>query len=99
MKKRKKTGELELYKEIWEERNHECSICEVALPNLLRPIYFSHIISKGSEPKGRLDKENIWLKCHGCHSKYEFGDLSNPIWNDIKEKKMELKLKYSLMYK
>jgi len=71
-KKRKPTGELELFKEIWKERIHECVWCrdwisEFSVNN------FDHIIEKSKAPKLRLEKTNIRLLCHTCHHVRHFG--------------------------
>lgn len=71
------TGELALFKEIWAERAHVCTHCGEKLPEPLKPIYFSHIKSKGAFPELRLEKTNIELTCPTCHQKYEFGARSS----------------------
>lgn len=73
IRKRKATGELEMFKEIWEERPHVCVKCGKRLLEPLRPAYFSHIKSKGAFPELRLVKENVELVCPECHYAYEFG--------------------------
>lgn len=70
---RKNTGELALFKEIWAERPHICTHCGKVLLEPLKPIYFSHIKSKGAFPELRLVKSNIELVCPECHQEYEFG--------------------------
>ena len=35
---------------------------------------FSHILSKGSNPAFRHDKDNINILCLECHQVWEFGD-------------------------
>ena len=72
-KRRRITGELALFREIWLERVHVCTHCGSKLPEPLKPIYFSHIKSKGAFPELRLEKGNIELVCPTCHQKYEFG--------------------------
>lgn len=72
-KLRKPTGELALFKEIWAERPHVCTHCGKRLLEPLKPIYFSHIKSKGAFPELRLKKTNIELTCEFCHQEYEFG--------------------------
>lgn len=69
---RHKTGELELFRKIWGERPHYCVKCGKWLGNDLKPIYFSHIKSKGAFPALRLDPTNIELLCEDCHYNYEF---------------------------
>ncbi len=71
----KKTGELAMFLEIWQERKHECDHC--GRPLLAFKVhYFDHIKPKGSYPELRLDKNNIQILCHywdkdkgwtGCH--------------------------------
>lgn len=73
LKKRKPSGELQLFKEIWSERPHYCVKCGKELREPMKPIYFSHIKSKGAFPELRLVKENIELLCPACHHNYEFG--------------------------
>jgi hypothetical protein len=73
-KKHKKTGELDLFVEIWNERPHYCVKCSKWLGSYLKPIFFSHTKSKGAYPELRLVKTNIELLCVDCHWIYEFGD-------------------------
>lgn len=72
-KGRKKTGEGELFLEIWDERPHYCTNCKDPLGNEPVPHYFSHIKSKGAYPELRLVKTNIELLCLQCHSLWDFG--------------------------
>lgn len=90
---RKKTGELDLYKIIWEERPHVSEVSGTPLGEFdVR--YFSHILSKGSYGKFRLNKDNIMLKTPEEHHTWEFGDISHPMWDKAKEKKQLLKQRY-----
>ena len=78
--KRKKTGELDLFREIWEEREHVCKNCgdelseNVSIRDFIH--YFSHQKTKGAYPELRLDKTNIDLNCPTCHDLWEFADRS-----------------------
>ena len=63
-----------IFEEIWNERTHYCYHCGVYLGNEFRPIFFSHILSRGAHPKLRCDKDNIVLACSQCHRIYDFGD-------------------------
>ena len=65
----------ELYREIWEEREHRCANCAMYIPS---PVVhnFSHIRSKGARPDLKYDKDNIEILCSsvnrydrktGCH--------------------------------
>ncbi|MFO0190324.1 MAG: hypothetical protein ACK54F_03645 [Planctomycetia bacterium] len=67
--KRKATGEKEVFREVWEERPHNCEICGVFIKEA-RAINFSHALPKGKFPEYRLDKRNIFLKCEECHQRW-----------------------------
>lgn len=69
--KKNPTGEKALFLEIWDERSHVCSCCSAALGEEPKPIFFSHLLSKGAYPAFRLLKRNIWLKCEECHVLWE----------------------------
>lgn len=73
-KKIRVTGELDMFKEIWEERPHYCIECGIFLGNELNVSYFSHRKSKGSSPELRLNKDNIDLLCKEHHHQWDFGD-------------------------
>lgn len=74
--KPRKTGEKEMFLEIWNERSHYCENqnCKKWLGHEPKAINFSHRRSKGNNPELRLDKSNIDLLCADCHFTYEFGD-------------------------
>lgn len=64
--KKKPTGELVLFQEIWLERKHICEHCgdpieEFSVSN------FDHILTKKQRSDLRLDKTNIRLICFDCH--------------------------------
>ena len=71
-RKRKPTGEANVFREIWNEREHICSNCGLHLGNDARSFYFSHIKPKGKYPELRLDKNNIELLCYECHYARDF---------------------------
>ena len=76
MKRKKKTGELEMFKEIWSIKpKHFCQNCSRELPKWLHPIFFSHILPKGKFPEHRLNKDNIKIVCGECHQLWEFSTL------------------------
>lgn len=86
------TGEKVMFLEIWEEREHFCAECGKHLGLLAAPIFFSHYLSKGSEPALRLDKDNIDLLCHEHHHQWDFGSKKGmKIYNE--ERLQSLKLK------
>jgi hypothetical protein len=97
MEKRKKTGELELFKEIWAERPHKCVICEANLP-VFTVKFFAHVLSKGSHPEMRLDKENIEIMCFPHHYRYDaetYAATKDRRYDKIFAKKEDLKTKYN----
>lgn len=67
------TGERELFLRIWNQRLHICNRCGKWLGDEPKPVFFSHIKSKGAHPELRLDPNNIELLCEDCHHRYEFG--------------------------
>ena len=74
-RKRKVTGELELFKKLSLTRIHCCAVCGQEIKEL-RVHNFAHILSKGSHPSLRLNEENILIMCwnidgDGCHSKWD----------------------------
>jgi len=81
VKPRKKTGEWEMFMEIWAERTHYCvnRSCGKFLGEEPKAIYFSHRKSKGAYPSLRLDKSNIDLLCPECHYQYDHGNRSKII--------------------
>lgn len=82
----------EFYKEIWSEREHICEECGIHLGKTLNKCFVSHILTKGSTPTLRHDKENVMLYCFNCHQRKEFGDFrSMKSWDE--ELYLKLKLK------
>lgn len=69
-------SEKDLFKEIWEEREHKCNECWKYLQEA-KAHNFSHIKSKWSRPDLRLDKSNIEILCFRCHFKKD-------MWLDYK---------------
>lgn len=67
---RKKTGELDLFKQIWTERPHESEVSGELLYEF-SPAYFAHLLSKGAYPGFRLKKENIILMTFEEHQLFD----------------------------
>ena len=65
-----------IFEKIWDKRTHYCFHCGTYLGSIMKPIYFSHILSRGAHPGLRCDEENIVLACRDCHYIYDFGDKS-----------------------
>lgn len=80
-RKRKATGEKDLFLEIWNERPHICSNknCQKYLGEEPLAYYFAHIKSKGAYPELRLEKSNLALLCWRCHQAFDFGNRSSVI--------------------
>ena len=76
-KKKKKTGELDLFKEIWKERPHFCEVSGKPIHEFSVGL-FSHVLSKGSYPGFRLYKKNIVLCLYSWHTQWEVGDRNVP---------------------
>lgn len=68
----KKSGEAEVFKIIWEEREHICNNCLMPLGDEMRAHYFSHNRSKKVYSEGRLDKNCITILCFICHHCKDF---------------------------
>lgn len=58
--------EVEMFNEIWNERERKCRICQKSL-TVFNPILFHHLRTKGARPELRLEKSNIVLLCDCCH--------------------------------
>ena len=73
----KKTGELQLFYEIWDEREHVSFLTGRTInekPGSLRFVNcFGHILNKKNYPKFRLKKENIVLLDPEEHYLLDFG--------------------------
>lgn len=68
------------FQEIWKERSHNSEISGQNLGDEYNPVFFSHILTKGSHPKFRHLKENILLMTFFEHQEYEFADRSTPFF-------------------
>lgn len=66
---RKPTGELALFKEIYNERPDYCEICNEHIYEF-NICNYHHIKPKGRFPELRLDKSNIKKICFKCHRKF-----------------------------
>lgn len=68
---RQKSGEKEIFAEIWSERPHTCVICWKNIPYPLSFV-FAHIKSKWVHPELKFEKSNIALVCSiDCHQKLD----------------------------
>lgn len=60
---------LDLFKEIWEEREHKSYISDVGL--FFNPWCFAHVLSKQSYPRYKFNKDNIVLLTPEEHFKLD----------------------------
>lgn len=91
--KRKTTGELAVFKEIWEERPHKCELTDepIRTPTVKN---FMHGWAKGCVKKYRNDKRNIFLVAEWVHDEYDCRGRTNPIFEKVREMVALLKLEY-----
>jgi hypothetical protein len=94
--KKKIDQDKKFYEELWSERPHYCEECDKDLGENWAKYMFSHILSKGSQPKLRHNKDNINILCLECHQKWEFGDKKSMKIYPANERLIEL-LKQSLL--
>ena len=87
---KKKTGEWDMFLEIWKERPHRCEQCNKDLGESPKPVFFSHILTKGANPRLRLEKDNIELLCPEHHHKWETADIRTKRLFKSSERKREL---------
>lgn len=94
-KVKKATGELEVFKMIWNERPHRSQISDE--PLLFFDVWnFAHILPKKNYEKLRLLKENIVLMTREEHKKYDFGSTTNDKRFDwVREKAEKLKSEHN----
>lgn len=71
-RKKRKTGELEVFKQIYEERPNICEWCGTYI-NEFSVANYHHIKPKSRFPELRLVKENIIKICFDCHFKEHNG--------------------------
>lgn len=93
--KRKPSGEREVFLEIWNERPHYCQCCGRWLGTEPKPIFFSHILSKGAFPRFKLKKENIYLEDEQCHRDWETGSRNQDKFKTKNELYQQLKTEYN----
>lgn len=67
-RKYKPTGELMLFKKIYESRPHFCEWCNKPI-NGFSIMNYHHIKPKSTHPELRLDENNIVKICDKCHIK------------------------------
>lgn len=83
----------QFYQEIWDEREHRCTICSDKIYGELKSLYIDHIIEKSIRPELRYEKGNIAILCQHCHCKKTDGIIREK-YRDIIE---ETKRKYNII--
>jgi hypothetical protein len=91
------TGELTLFKALWNTRKRSCWVCNAYIPHF-SPFNFHHILTKAAYPAFRLRDKNIVILCNGCHvlahEKAQSDLLKNPLWAKYFELRDILKTAY-----
>lgn len=99
--KRKPTGEMQVFLEIWNERPHVSQITGEAI-KIPSPTNFIHILPKAQNkyPKFKLNKQNIVIGTEEDHYNWDHNRKSienNPIWKWMFELEESLKQQYKLL--
>ena len=102
------SGEMGLFLEIWAKMPHVSFLDGSPLGNILKPIFFSHVLPKGTYPKWRLVECNIVLLTEQQHKDWHSkakSDLlaQDPRWGRIfylydEYKRMDYENKIPLTY-
>jgi hypothetical protein len=77
-KNHKPTGELIMFREIWNERPHVCEKCGYPIQEFSHN-NFHHLKGKGKYPELRLVKSNVVINCFDCHYAAHFGNSIVPL--------------------
>lgn len=96
--KRKATGEMELFKALWEKRKHRCFVTGQKLE--FSPSIFFHILGKGAFPGYRLNPSNIIFVNAEYHTDWhtigrEKLLKKDPRWQRVFDLYEMLKIEYS----
>lgn len=99
--KKKPTGELELFKHIWEQRGPYSQISGTYLGEF-NVCYFAHIIPKAKNkfPEFKLNQDNIYLMTFDEHFMWDnrYHKCTGQEWDMIKQLKENLLLDYYELY-
>jgi hypothetical protein len=83
----------EFYEELWNSRPRVSQVSGKPLFEYMKPYCFSHILSKGSEPRAIFDSENVVFMTPDEHRLWEDGKRDG--MQEIVELKERLKIKYN----
>ena len=111
-KRKKKSGEAELFEKIWASRPHVSEVSGEPLPDKGVDFYpngtdkwygyFSHVLSKGAFPGFRLKEENVILMTPQEHDMWEGAKKSlctGPEWDFVWERFEQLEEDYHQNHK
>lgn len=87
-KEKKVTGEGALFMEIWLERPHRSELSGEDLGNIMKPIFFSHILPKSGYSQWRLNKDNIILLTAHEHTDWHSIARSDLVKRDVRWQKI-----------
>ena len=96
-KKRKKTGEGELFKELWNKRKRVSFVSGEPLGDEMNVFFFSHILTKGAYPSLRLYKKNIQFMTRKEHVMWDFNKdkiKNDPKWKHVFKLADEIRKEY-----
>lgn len=87
-KVKEKTGEAEMFAEIWKEREHKSQVSGTPI-YYPRPANFAHILRKAANayPRFKLYKKAVWILTEDEHFEYDNGLHSElrelPEWKNL----------------
>lgn len=96
----KPTGEMGIFLIIWNTQPRVSFLDGTPLGNVLKPIFFSHILPKGSYPRYRLRIENIILLTEQQHRDWHSMAESDLLkqdarWQKVFDMRDKLRLQYN----
>lgn len=92
-----KKSQIELFQEIWNERDHVSELSGKYLGDEMNAWFFAHILSKGSNPQLKFNKENIMLVTQEEHWQLDQNThlaKQDPLYKPFFDKAEKLKIKY-----
>lgn len=92
-----KKSQIELFQEIWNEREHVSELSGKYLGDEMNAWFFAHILSKGSNPQLKYNKENIMLLTQDEHWQVDQNThlaKQDPLYKPFFDKAEKLKQKH-----
>lgn len=99
-KVKQSNSQKELFIEIWEEREHVSELSGKYLGDEMNAWFFAHILSKGSNPQLKYNKENIMLVTQEEHWQLDQNThlaKQDPLYKPFFDKAEELKTKFMIL--